>query len=254
MVGSQSAMRALEVLKLFSRQPGPWTLRDLATETRLPKPTAFRLLHALVDSGFLERDEERQTFSQGPELVRFVQQTLTQMDAEKLMSLAYQPMSRLHETTKETVCLYRRLGHTRVLLTELESPQEMRIVLGVGRIRRLYQGAVGKVFLLSASHGELTAEVATAKAEGVAGGLATLRRQVDQTRQDGVFVSRGESLPGSATIAAPIFKGGVVEGALVVTGPAARWNDATYAKTARLLAAAARGLTSAWFLTGTQIP
>lgn len=254
MAGSQSAMRALEVLKHFSRQPGPWSLRDLAVVTRLPKPTVFRLLQALVDSGFLERDGEKQTYSQGPELLRFVRQTLTQMDAERLMSLAHQPMSRLHETTKETVCLYRRLGHTRVLLTELESPQEMRIVLGVGRVRRLYQGAVGKVFLLSASDSELAAEAAAAKTEGVTDSLVALRRQVERARQDGVFVSRGESLPGSATIAAPIYKNGMVEGALVVTGPAARWKNVTYTKTAKLIATAARDLTAAWATSEAKSP
>lgn len=247
MTGSQAVDRALTLLKCFTKEQGPWTLRDLAKETGLPKPTAYRLLHTLVKGGFLVHDSVHKAYTVGPELLSFTRQTLTQMDAQRLLSIAYLPMTKIHQLTGETVCLYRRVGSNRVLLAEFESPQQMRIVLGYGRVRRLYQGSVGKVFLMRASDEELAAEAITARGEGVKDDLASLTRQVEQVRRDGYCISRGTSVPGAATVSAPIFSGsGVVEGALLVTGPAIRWHEEKYLETAKLVAEGARAISDAW--------
>lgn len=247
MAGSQSVNRALKVLKCFSQKQVPWTLRDLTRETALPKPTVYRLLQALVGSGFLAQDTAKQEYTIGMELLAFTRQTLTQLEAQKLLTIATVPMATLHEATMETVCLYRRVGNNRMLLAELESPQQMRIVLGSGRVRRLYQGSVGKVFLMRASDEELAAEAVAANAEGVTDDLKSLKRQVDEVSRDGFCISRGVSVPGAATVSAPIFSGSdLVEGALVVTGPAVRWTEERYINTAKMVAEQARIISEAW--------
>ena len=251
MAGSQSVIRALEVLKRFSRGQTQWTLRDLTIETGLPKPTVYRLLQALVSSGFLLQDPSDQSYTTGPELQYFTRGALTQMEVQALLSIAYRPMAMLHEVTRETVCLYRRFGSSRVLLAELESPEQMRIVLGAGRVRRLYEGSVGKVFLLHASDPELAAEVILANEKGVSDDLASVVRQVEEVRRDGYCISRGTSLPGAATVSAPIYSGSaVVEAALLITGPAVRWTEDQYIERARLVADSARLISETWTAKG----
>jgi DNA-binding IclR family transcriptional regulator len=54
--GTQSARRAVAILKAFSGPEGSRSLTDLALQVRLSKATAFRLLSALESEGLVTKE------------------------------------------------------------------------------------------------------------------------------------------------------------------------------------------------------
>lgn len=242
MTGPQSVHRALALLRCFTREDTFWSMKDLASETGLPKATTHRLLQALVEGGFLAVDSTSHLYAVGQEVLRFARGVFTQPDTRTLLSLASPVMTRLREQTGETVGLYRRIGWHRMLISEFEGPQPMRIVLGTGRIRPIFQGTVGRAFLSGATAEEMTSFVSSAGKE-----QAAVEKDSATVRRLGYVMTRGTSVPGAATIAAPITRGdAAVEGALCITGPVSRWTDESSVAYCTMLAREARVLSKSW--------
>ena len=68
--GTQVIHRASRLLKAFTLRHSQMSLADLAKKVELPAPTAYRILQALVDEGFLTQDPETSEYSLGAGLVR----------------------------------------------------------------------------------------------------------------------------------------------------------------------------------------
>src|SRR5690349_3591144 len=73
--GAQAVYRALAVLDAFSQSRPAMTIAEIAEATALTAPTAHRIALALMDRGFLTRDEVSRRFSVGPAVLRLAQLT-----------------------------------------------------------------------------------------------------------------------------------------------------------------------------------
>ncbi|MBO0833862.1 MAG: helix-turn-helix domain-containing protein, partial [Actinobacteria bacterium] len=89
---------------------GPKTLRSLAAASRLPRPTAHRLLVALEAHRLVARDSSG-AFRLGPRLTELAAVAGPELD---LASLAGPVLDRLHQATGESVQLYVRSGDHRL--------------------------------------------------------------------------------------------------------------------------------------------
>jgi DNA-binding IclR family transcriptional regulator len=67
--GTQSVIRALSLLKLFTADQPEWTLSQLVKKLKLNKTTTFRLLTALESEEMLARNPATDTFTLGPEMI-----------------------------------------------------------------------------------------------------------------------------------------------------------------------------------------
>lgn len=229
--------RALSVLCAFSRETPSLGVTALSVRLGLTKSTVHRLLQALVKRGLVTRDATHNDYTLGFRVLALAQ--AVQGEAT-LRQICQAPMHWLRSETEETVSLYVIAGDVRMCLDELESPQVLRMAAGVGRCFPLHRGAASKALIVDGSAG------------GDAWGRATgalsaderewLIKEVDQVRTRGFAVSRGETVPGSASIAAPVRgPGGSVLAALSVGGPLTRFTDGAIAKhSAALLEAVGR--------------
>jgi len=144
----------------------------------------------------------------------------------------------LRSVTDETIALYVVAGDVRVCLDELESPQMLRMSAGVGRCFPLDRGAASKALLMDGpADAELWRRATLALS---AARRAELAAELEVARARGYTQSSGETVPGAASLAAPVRGGdGRVVAALNVGAPASRLTPEAAARAAAALLEAA---------------
>src|SRR5215472_2520014 len=192
--------RCVALLDLLA--DGPRTLRSLSAVSRLPRPTAHRLLVALEAHRLVARDTSG-AFRLGPRLTELAAVAGPELD---LASVAGPVLDWLHRETGESVQLYVRSGEHRLCIAARDAGTGLRDSVPVGALLPMAAGSGGKVLL--AWSGE------AGDAEGA------------QIRDLGWAASVAEREPGVASVSAPVFRGGVLLGALCVSGPVSRLSEA----------------------------
>ncbi len=189
---------------------GPQPLRSLAAASRLPRPTAHRLLVALEAHRLVARDAAG-AFRLGPRLTELAAVAGPELD---LASLAGPVLDRLHQTTGESVQLYVRSGDHRLCIAARDAGTGLRDSVPIGALLPLAAGSGGKVLLAWSSPGRAAEPAGVAPAE------------LEAVRDRGWAASVAEREPGVASVSAPVFRDGALLAAVCVSGPVSRLGDA----------------------------
>lgn len=224
--------RALAVLLAFSRETPTWGVTELAERLGLTKSAIHRILRSLMAHGMVTQDRESRAYTLG---YRVLALAAGVSGEASLRQVCLPHMSWLRDATSETIGLYVVAGDVRMCLEEMESPQLLRMAAGVGRCFPLDAGAASKALLVDGpalgdlwrrATGRLSAER-----------RARLEVDLEQLRVTGYALTRGETVAGSASIAAPIRAGAGDEAlaALSIAGPASRFGDPQIERYAPLL-------------------
>jgi DNA-binding IclR family transcriptional regulator len=206
---------------------GPQTLRSLAAASRLPRPTAHRLLVALEAHRLVARDSGG-AFRLGPRLTELAAVAGPELD---LASLAGPVLDRLHRTTGESVQLYVRSGDHRLCIAARDAGTGLRDSVPVGALLPLAAGSGGKVLL--AWSAAVHADAAGATAD-----------ELTEVRAQGWAASVAEREPGVASVSAPVFRDDTLLAALCVSGPVSRLGQAPGRKLSESVTAAAAELSA----------
>ncbi|HEU0026807.1 MAG TPA: IclR family transcriptional regulator [Ktedonobacterales bacterium] len=224
--------RALGVLLAFSRETPTLGVTELSERLGLTKSAIHRILRSLMAHGMVTQDRETRAYSLG---FRALALASAVPGEASLRQICLPHMQWLRTTTDETIGLYVVAGDVRMCLEELESPQLLRMAAGVGRCFPLDSGAASKALLVA---GPANAELwrrATGRLS--AERRAALLVELERLRSVGFVVTRGETVAGSASMAAPIRMGArdEVMAALSIAGPASRFGDVEVSRYAPLL-------------------
>jgi DNA-binding IclR family transcriptional regulator len=226
--------RALAVLCAFSREHPALGVTEISERLNLTKSTVHRLLQALLLRGLVAQDPHKRQYTLGYRVLALA----TAVPGEAtLRQICRQHMAWLQSVTGETIALYVVAGDVRLCLDEIESPHMLRMSAGIGRCFPLHRGAASKALLAAGPADAATWQraVATLSAEE----QALLAAEIDRLRSRGYADSAGETVPGAASVAAPIYgPNGAVAAALSVAGPASRFGEAVgWRHAARLIEA-----------------
>jgi DNA-binding IclR family transcriptional regulator len=198
---------------------------ELARALDLHASTAHRILRALVAAGYAVQNAQTERYRLGPAaflLGRAAERTLGFDEAMPLLE-------QLAESTGESVNLVIRDGDEGLVVLRVESQHPLRFIQPVGARVPLYCTSTGKVLLAFASdmHAEvarlgelirLTPTTITSPRE--------LLHDLEETRERGFSINRGERIPGVYGVAAPVLPtDGIVTAALAVQGPQTRIPD-----------------------------
>ena len=146
-----SGYKTLAVLRLFARDASELGVTDISQLTGMDKASVFRALKALERYRFVEQDRATRKYRLGFAVVELAGSKLRQMP---LASIAQPHLARLSQETGETVQLS-VMDELRVLyIGVVESPQPIRVALGVGSHGPLHCTAAGKIFLAHAAKAE----------------------------------------------------------------------------------------------------
>ena len=230
--GNETAGRVADVLLLFLDGPEVMGVSMIARELGLSKAVVHRTLTTLVPKGLLARDPVSRGYVLGPTAASLGARALRGSD---LRSAAEPIMRRLHRTTLETVTVSALVPGGRVYLAQLDSPQEIKMTVELGRRFPLHAGSSGisiLAFLDPRDREDYLDDLFT-PAERLRSGLdrEALTLRLNQVRRDGGAGSEAERQAGTGAVAAPVFGfDGRPVGALSVCGPSFRLDAAVRAR------------------------
>lgn len=216
--------RAMALVGVLSRAPGPVSLSRLAREADLHTASAHRILGALMAHGLVEKTGAGE-YDLG---VRWLEVGNRLRARLNIRQLAMPFMQRLAELTGETVNLIVRRGDEAVYVERVTGGQTLiQVVQVVGAHAPLHVTAVGKIFLAEDSaSGVMGYAERTGLPAYTSNTLTTLERLVAELgtiRRDGIAYDLEEAELGVACIGAPVrdAEGKLVAG-LSISAPAER--------------------------------
>lgn len=222
--GTQSVLRALAILQVFTDERPSWKLVDLARELSLNKTTVYRLLTALESAGMISRGEG-DSYRLGPGILTLAGRALRQND---MRQVARPYLEQLAHDTGETASLDLLVDDEILIFDEVIGHRLVGSVSSLGTRHPWHATSTGKAImaclpeaqveeLLSRPLPSITPQTITDPGE--------LRRQLAQIRQDGYAVGSGELEEDLIVVGAPVHQfDGRVAAAVSVGGPAVRFS------------------------------
>jgi DNA-binding IclR family transcriptional regulator len=218
-----AAAKALDLLCAFSFREPRLTLADLATRTRMPRPTAFRLLTTLEQAGFVAKFNGE--YQLGIKCFVLGNVVASSLD---LREKAQAHLERLRDTAGETVHLA-VLDQWQVLYLErLQSPHPIGFMRSrVGGIVPAYCTSLGKTLLAFKPDAEVEAWLRDRPLKAMTPQTITsvrrLLKELRGIRERGYALDEQEHEIGVRCIAAPIHNhASEVIAAISIAGPADR--------------------------------
>jgi len=214
--------RSAVLLDTIASYEGPVSLKILSAETGLHPSTAFRILGALANVGFIERDSQGH-YMLGRKIARLAEKVVRGVDIRKE---ALPIMEALRDQVGETVNLTIRTGDEVVYIERKTSRRMIRVEQIIGSRAPLHVTAVGKLML-----GTLGDEFikAYAKRTGLPAytkytlPLELLVQECHEGIQQGYALDNEEAEEGVGCIGALIYNAsGEVAGGLSISAPRER--------------------------------
>jgi DNA-binding IclR family transcriptional regulator len=244
-IGPRAVDRAAAILLSFSFSQPSLSLAQLAQAARLPKPSAYRIVSALVANGFVRQAEDGR-YEPGFrlfELGSIVQSRLV------LAQVAADLVGRLAEETGETVLLTQVDWATRevVIVAKVDASHPVGVLSPLGRRSQLSLGCLGKAVLAGLPPEHLASTLADLPlrryTERTITGRRPVAREIAVTRKQGYGLDVEEYLVGVSGVASWIHLGDPRPvGAVGVVGPSHRLPLGRLAEIGERVATLARAL------------
>ena len=235
--------RAMRILRVVARR-GASSLTEISTETRLPVPTAARILKSLADNGILRRLDDK-TYNLGARLLPLS----TRLEPfRKSFELAHPTIEELSHVTREDCGLAVLQGNEAVVVDWCYGPHSPRIIEPYSREIPLYC-AFGKVLIAFQPAQWRNRFLQNAKLRKMAAGTVpnriVLSAEIESIRRTGLHISLAENVEGAGSISVPVFDTtSRLLGALFVTAPLERLGERRIGRYRDLLFDAASQITA----------
>ncbi|WP_144875896.1 IclR family transcriptional regulator [Microbacterium sp. 1.5R] len=213
--GAESGRRLLAVLLSFTESRPLWTVADLATELDMGTSMVYRYIALLREVGLVDAAHDSQY------RVTDLAASLAAASAAVRAPIAATSLpviSRIRDEIGETVLVARRSGSVVYTVERAESNRPVRLQFERGQAMSLHVGSLSRVLLAHLPHAEREAYVAQL-ADDVRS-LPTLAPvALDEVVSQGFAESFEEIDDGIWGVAAPLFSGGAVAGAIGCAAP-----------------------------------
>ncbi|WP_394233984.1 IclR family transcriptional regulator [Niallia oryzisoli] len=226
-----SLRNALRLLHLFSVDEPELQLEDIAGKLEIGQSTAYRLVHTLIEEGFIVRDPSAKSYRLAASVLALSHTIMTKM---QLCHLSIQILEKLAEVTGETAHIGVFKNHQVLYLLKMDSSYPVHLLSHAGRKNPVHCTSTGQVLL--AYQSEETIEQVINK--GLTCYTSTtitdptkLKNLLKTIRAQGYAVSQEELHEGVISIAAPVKNAkGKVIAAVSIAGPTLRLNRQTIPK------------------------
>ena len=238
-----------EILEEIFSAKGPSTISTLSRELGIPKTTVHRIVHSLVNAGWLDFSAFADGELQLGRKLRRVALDALQEDVD--YTVRHGILRDLVQRVGETCNLTAPHGDEALYLDRVESSWPLRLTLDAGAHVPMHCTASGKLFL---AHKEPESLDQFFGRQRIAGGLqaltsqtmtsqAVLTRHLKKIRQQGYSLDQEEFISGLVAIAVPVFdQQQRVVAALAMHGPTARVDQKRCLEMLPLLERASRRL------------
>lgn len=227
----QTVQRIAQILHCFSESEPDLGVMQISRRTGLHKSTTSRLLAALHQEGFVEKDPETGKYRLGLTLVDLAGVVL---DRQNLRQAAQDQIHALSEFTQETINISILDGDECVNIETVRSPKSIRYAGRLGRRTPLHCTSTGKIqltYMKPEARRRYLSRQLEAYTQKTITDPNTLRVEMAQICEQGYAVALEEFEEGLAAIAAPIWDHrGEVIAALSISGPTYRMDTRSLQK------------------------
>jgi DNA-binding IclR family transcriptional regulator len=222
--GPRSLARLLGLFDVLSLMPNGMTLAELNVTLESPKSSLLNLLRPLVAEGYLIHSAG--VYRLGPSIFRLAASVMSAWNFPRMIRPF---MDELVERTGESALLG-VLNQEAEVLTYVEivdSPHPVRYQIRVGTTRPIYASTAGRLLLAYVGkpwRDQYVSTVAFKVKTAIPVTRASLIRELDKIRSEGVSSSIDGYSVGLAAVAAPVFDGeGRCIASLNIAGPSDRF-------------------------------
>ena len=201
-----AATRALRVLRFLASQPDPVPLDRVMRACDLPRSTAYHLLGAMVDEGFVVHLADEHRYGLG---VAAFEVGSGYSRQAPLQRIARRPLAGLVDRVHQTAHLAVLHGRDVLYVLEERAPGRPPLVTDVGVRLPAHLTASGRAILAQLPAAQVRALYPSARdfvdRHGLGPrSLSALRTVLSETRQRGYATEDGEVTPGLASVAAAV--------------------------------------------------
>jgi DNA-binding IclR family transcriptional regulator len=231
----KSADRTVQILEAFAAAGEPLGIAELARRLAIPVSACYGLMRTLELRGYLYELGLRKGWY--PTL-RWLQKARAVAEHDPMLERVAPLLDELCAATGETVVLGKRSGSMVTYLNVAESANSIRYSAQVGERKPLHSSSAGKALLGAMPPTERAALLDTLKLPRVTPGTIVRRDLLEKDLAAGAkrgwYATRGENVADVHAIGAPVRIDGELY-AVVVAGPAHRFEGALKAHAAALL-------------------
>ncbi|MCI2416875.1 IclR family transcriptional regulator [Saccharopolyspora sp. K220] len=221
--------RVVAVLRAVVEAGEDISVAELAETVGLPRPTVHRLLDLLAKEDMLEADPVTRRWRPTVEYQRLGALLTSRRD---LVKLARPIMAEVVQRSQEACLLGVYLPRRRQMIYAAEhtSPNPLSYRIELNSPASVVWGASGRAILAFLPEEEIDTVLADRPPAPGTGerppSASALRRELELIRQQGWAFSRGQKIPGSRGISAPILDAdGTAVGSLTLTIPKVRFQE-----------------------------
>lgn len=197
--------RAIRLLNCFTFQRRELSLLEISTLTRLPKSTAFRILHTLEKHKFVVHDPQTGLYSLGMKLFELGGIVFSSLSLRKTSSRF---LDLLKSKVNHTVLMGILEEGELVYIDKREADDPIKVSSEIGRRRPPYYGMLGKTLMAYLPEDEIDRLLKQYPLERVAPQSITdiekFKRSLREIRRRGYTFEHGEAVEGVIGIAAPV--------------------------------------------------
>lgn len=219
----ESVRRAISILELFSVETEDLSVGEISARLGMDKSVVSRIAATLRESALLERDPSSGRLRIG---VGAFQLGTLYSNQHAIHRLALPLLGHLAAETRESAYVGILDRNQMLVVTGVESPQSLRVIMRVGERRHLHATASGKILLAFSTDTIVDSVLATeglpALTPATITDEASLREELATVRAAGLAWNASESTPGAGAAAAPVFGAdGRIAAAVLVVYPLA---------------------------------
>ena len=201
-----AATRTLMVLRFLASQPDPVPLERLASALELPRSTAYHLVKAMIEQGFVTHIADERRYCLG---VAAFEVGIGYARQAPLQRIAHRPLASLVDRIAQSAHLAVPHGRDVLYVLEERAPGRAPLVTDVGVRLPAHLTASGRAIMAVMPASQVRALYPDKSAFVDRHGrgpqsLHALRSVLSETRQRGYATEDGEVTPGFASVAAAV--------------------------------------------------
>lgn len=229
--------RALAVVEYLDTHPEGRSMSEIAQALDFPRNSVFRITMTLLKHGYLDRCDDGHRFSLSRKVLALGYRSATE---GSLVENAIEPMRRLRDAVRETVCLSILLENEGLVIEQVPGLHPFRFVAELGTRQPAHASAAPKAMLAYLPPARLDALLDGLTLPRLTPRTLTTKREyrkaLADVRERGYALDLGEHETGVVCVGGPIFnRMGHPVAAITVTGPASRMPENELAETGRLV-------------------
>jgi len=233
--------RALAIIELLAKYQHGLSASDIASMLEIPANSVFRITMTLLNTGYLNRDNESKHFSLSR---KFLAVGYAASGEISLIEIALDIMRELRECIFETVMLGSLLDNTGVVMESLPGLHSFSFTARVGTRFNLHSSAPGKAIIAFLPENEREHIISCLNFQKFNERTITekkgFKKELEKVRKSGFAIDHAEEFENCHCISAPIInQAGYPIAAIWTSGPANRFPKKSFENSSREIIKAA---------------